>query len=69
MACRAPPHNVDVIALVCQQYRLLRTNRNCMSRLVASSMKTSRVQGSPRSLEPAMFAAVDLNQFAIVLAA
>ena len=39
-----------------------------MSLLVASSMKTSSVQGSPLVLKPAVLAAVDLHEFAIALA-
>jgi len=36
-----------------------------MSLLVASSMKTSNVHGSPRPFEPAVIAAVDLDQLPI----
>ena len=41
------------------------TNRNCISRPVASSMNTSSVHGAAAILEPAMLAAVDLHQLAI----
>ena len=45
----------------------LGTKRSCISRLVASSMKTSSVQRFTAVLEPAVLAAVDLDQLAIRL--
>ena len=47
----------------------LGTKDSCINWLVASSMKTSSVQGSSAALfEPSVLAAVDLDQLAVMLA-